>query len=228
MNESIGNFDEFAKNYNEVLSSALGLFGNENAYYAYRKVELLSELVGAEHPQRVLDFGCGVGSVIQHLFNFFPDSDIWGTDPSAQSLQLANRLNPQMHCVTESDIPSNYFDYVIISNVLHHIPESARGTQLEQISKCLVPGGKLVIFEHNKLNPITRRIVDRCEFDEGVELLSRQSASNLIRSTGNFENLQSGYFLFVPPILKRLRKVEHLFGRVPLGAQFWLTARQLG
>ena len=227
MNESIGNFDEFAKNYNEVLSSALGLFGNENAYYAYRKVELLSKLVGVNHPQRVLDFGCGIGSVIQHLFKFFPNADIWGTDPSAESLEIANQLNPQMHCVTETDIPSNYFDYVVISNVLHHIPESARGAQLEQISQCLVAGGKLVIFEHNKLNPITRRIVDRCEFDEGVELLSRHSASDLLRSTGNFGDLESGYFLLVPPILKRLRSVEQFFGRVPLGAQFWLTARRL-
>lgn len=227
MNESIGDFDEYAKSYDELLSGALGLFGNENSYYSFRKIELLSKLVDSPRPQRILDFGCGVGSVIHHLFEFFPDAEIWGTDPSAASLEIAHRANPRMHCVNEGDIPGQYFDVVVISNVLHHIYESERVDQLQRISKCLVAGGKIAIFEHNRLNPITRRIVDRCEFDEGVELLSRRTCEEMMVSTGNFNDFHSGYFLFIPPFLKKVRDIERIFERVPLGAQFWLTARRL-
>ena len=227
MNDGIGDFDEFANTYDQMLSGALGFFGNENTYYAFRKVEYLNDILEMNRPKRILDFGCGVGSVVQYLFDFFPDADIWGTDPSAASLEIAHRANPRMHCVNESDIPSQYFDVVVISNVLHHIHESERVAQLQRISQSLVTGGKIVIFEHNRLNPITRRIVDRCEFDEGVELLSKRSCEAMLGTTGRFEDFQSGYFLFIPPFLKKVRDIERIFERVPLGAQFWLTAKRL-
>jgi len=222
MNNSLGNFDEFAKSYDEVLSSALGLFGKENSYYAFRKVELASSRFGMIKPKRILDFGCGVGSVINHLFHFFPDAEIWGTDPSVASLEIAYRANPRMHCINESDIPKQYFDVVVISNVLHHVNEDHRAALMQQIATYLIDNGKIFIFEHNRLNPITRRIVDRCEFDEGVELLSRYSCTNLLESTGKFKNLECGYFLLFPPFLKKFRNAERLFFRLPLGAQFWL------
>ena len=227
MSESIGNFDEYAKSYDEILSSALGLFGNENSYYSFRKVELASSRFGIIEHKRILDFGCGVGSVINHLFDFFPDADIWGTDPSASSLEIAHRANPRMHCVKKGDIPKQYFDVVVISNVLHHVNEEHRVALIQQIASYLIDNGKIIIFEHNRLNPITRRIVDRCEFDEGVELLSRHSCSALLGGTELFDDLESGYFLFIPPFLKRFRKLEKFLSGVPLGAQFWQTARRV-
>ena len=224
MSESIGNFDEYAKSYDEILSSALGLFGNENSYYSFRKVELASSRFGIIEPKRILDFGCGVGSVINHLFDFFPDADIWGTDPSASSLEIAHRANPRMHCVKKGDIPKQYFDVVVISNVLHHVNEEHRVALIQQIASYLIDNGKIIIFEHNRLNPITLRIVDRCEFDEGVEL---HSCSALLGGTELFDDLESGYFLFIPPFLKRFRKLEKFLSGVPLGAQFWQTARRV-
>jgi len=228
MNESIGNFDEYARTYDQLLSGALGVFGKENSYYAFRKVEYLSFLLQKKRPQRILDFGCGVGSIICHLFEFFPEAEIWGSDPSVSSMQIAQRENPRMKCVDELGIPSNYFDVVVLSNVLHHVQEAHRKSLLQRISKCLVDPGKIVIFEHNRLNPITRRIVDRCEFDEGVELLSKRSCSELLMRTGSFQDFESGYFLFMPPFLKKIRNVEQSLNSLPLGAQFWLTARRLG
>ena len=227
MSESIGNFDEYAKSYDEILSSALGLFGNENSYYSFRKVELASSRFGMIEPKRILDFGCGVGSVVQYLFKFFPDADIWGTDPSVESLEIAYRANPKMQCVNESEIPTNFFDLIFISNVLHHVQEVHRKALLQQISTYLIDNGEVIIFEHNRLNPITRRIVDRCKFDEGVELLSRRSCSIMLVATGLFEDLESGYFLFLPPFLKKFRKLEKFLCKLPLGAQFWQTARRV-
>lgn len=226
MNESIGNFDEYAKTYDQLLSGALGVFGNENSYYAFRKVEYLSIVLQKNRPQRILDFGCGVGSLISHLFDFFPEAEIWGTDSSVSSMEIAQRENPRMKCVAELSIPSDYFDVVIISNVLHHVHESDRESLLQRISRSLVNRGTIAIFEHNRLNPITRRIVDKCEFDKGVELLSKRSCSALLMSTGCFQDFESGYFLFIPPFLKKVRNVEQFMNRLPLGAQFWHCAQR--
>ena len=132
-----------------------------------------------------------------------------------------------MHCVKKGDIPKQYFDVVVISNVLHHVNEEHRVALIQQIASYLIDNGKIIIFEHNRLNPITRRIVDRCEFDEGVELLSRHSCSALLGGTELFDDLESGYFLFIPPFLKRFRKLEKFLSGVPLGAQFWQTARRV-
>ena len=228
MNESIGNFDEYSKTYDQLLSGALGVFGSENSYYAFRKVEYLSNILKENRPFRILDFGCGVGSIIGHLFDFFPEAEIWGSDPSVSSLEIAQREHPRMKCADELSIPSNYFDVVVISNVLHHVQELHRESLLQHVSKSLVDRGKIVIFEHNRLNPITRRIVDRCEFDEGVELLSKRSCGELLVKTGCFEGIQSGYFLFVPPFFKKLRNIERHLSKVPIGAQFWQIAQRAG
>lgn len=228
MNESIGNFDDYAKTYDQLLSGALGVFGSENSYYAFRKVEYLSILLKENRPLRILDFGCGVGSIIGHLFDFFPEAEIWGSDPSVTSMEIAQREHPRMKCADELSIPSNYFDVVVVSNVLHHVQEVHRESLLQRVSKSLVDRGKIVIFEHNRLNPITRRIVDRCEFDEGVELLSKRSCSDLLMGAGCFQDFESGYFLFIPPFLKKIRNVEQFMNRLPLGAQFWHIARRVG
>ena len=227
MCESIGDFDGIATRYDGLLSNALGIFGGENSYYSFRKVEIVANLVGITKLNRILDFGCGNGSLIRHLLATFPDTEIWGTDSSSLSLEIAKRDNPNMKSVSDKDIPVGYFELIIISNVLHHVHESDRVSLLDKISNCLVRDGKLVIFEHNRLNPITRKIVNRCEFDEGVELLSRRSGTKLMEHIGKFEIQDFGYFLFVPPFLKKLRKIETILKKVPIGAQFWLSFRRI-
>lgn len=228
MQESIGDFDDFAKTYDDLLSEALGVFGSENTFFAFRKVEISCQLFIKGGPRKILDYGCGTGLVVGHLVRQFPDAEVWGTDLSTTSLEIAKRDNPKMNRVNETEILRGYFDLIIISNVLHHVKEMNRDALLRRISTYLEKDGCVLIFEHNKLNPLTRRIVDRCEFDVGVELLTRHSCDELIQMTGLYRNINSGYFLFVPPFLKRFRFIERYLRRVPIGAQFWLTAKRLG
>ena len=85
------------------------------------------------------------------------------------------------------------------------------------------PGGLVVVYEHNPLNPLTRVAVSRCEFDEGVELLSRGETKSLLRRAG-LEPIESRYIAFFPWRGRGLRALEHGLARLPLGGQYVVGA----
>ena len=69
------------------------------------------------------------------------------------------------------------------------------------------PGGIVAILEHNPLNPLTRVVVSRCEFDEGVELVGMRDTKRLLEGAGT-DVVESSYFLFFPWHARVLRRVR--------------------
>ena len=59
----------------------------------------------------------------------------------------------------------------------------------------LSTGGRIVIFEHNLYNPLTRRVVDSCVFDENAVLIYAGDMARLFREAG-FESVQKCYRIF--------------------------------
>jgi SAM-dependent methyltransferase len=226
MNSGVGDFDEFAADYETLLRRAVGRFAGQTDYYSSRKAELLKKQNLDQIPMRILDFGCGTGLLITELFKEFPNAEIWGTDVSKESLAIAKKANPTMNCVDPAEIVTEYFDLIVISNVLHHIEPSDRANVIRTQANHLRKGGAIFLFEHNKKNPITRRIVDRCEFDVGVELLTRKQSIDLINASKAYGNVNSGYFMIFPGFLKRMKGLEQVISRVPVGAQFWISAKK--
>ena len=87
------------------------------------------------------------------------------------------------------------------------------------------PGGIVAVFEHNPLNPLTRLVVARCEFDEGVQLLSTRKVRELLAHAG-LHPLERRYILFFPWRAAFLQRLEARLGPVPLGAQHLTAARR--
>ena len=87
------------------------------------------------------------------------------------------------------------------------------------IKQALKSGGSLCVFEHNPINPVTRKIVSNCIFDEGVELIQKRSLRTLISGIGGFTSQHAGYFLFFPPRLKAFTPLETILSWLPLGGQ---------
>ncbi len=83
----------------------------------------------------------------------------------------------------------------------------------------------LVMFEHNPLNPLTRRIVSNCAFDEDAHLLWPWQARRLLVRAG-LTSVQLRYVLFFPERLGFLNPFEPYLGRVPLGAQIMCSGRR--
>ncbi len=219
MVESIGNFDEYINSYSADLQKALGGLGGESAYFARRKVQVLARSLRGETPSVILDYGSGMGALIPHLHEFFPDAQIWATDVSTLSLEHLQKSYPYVRIFSPEEIQPNSCDVVVLSCVMHHIHTPSRKGVVGSIQQALRSGGSLCVFEHNPINPITRRIVSNCVFDEGVELIQKRSLRTLIKDMGGFAARHSGYFLFFPPWLKAFTPLETILSWLPLGGQ---------
>jgi SAM-dependent methyltransferase len=91
------------------------------------------------------------------------------------------------------------------------------------MARVLRPGGIAAIFEHNPINPLTRRVVSNCVFDEDAVLLRRRRARDLLRQVG-LAPCEDRYIAFLPFGGKVVVPIEAALRRVPLGAQYYVSA----
>ena len=67
-------------------------------------------------------------------------------------------------------------------DVLHHVRPSDRADLVGELATRLAPGGRLVVFEHNPLNPVTVNAVQACAFDADAVLLFPWEVTRLLDS----------------------------------------------
>lgn len=227
-------FDAYAGHYVETVSAALALSGENATYFPARKARLAAGLVGVHDPRRILDFGCGIGMTTLALARAFPRARVTGVDESAESLAAARRsVTPaEEGTVTFLHTPppalpfaDGAFDLVFTSNVFHHIPPAARPAAARELARVTAPGGRVLVFELNPLNPLTVRVTHRIPFDAGVQLLRLPETAALLRAAG-LEVGARRYYFFFPRLLRALRVLEPVLGWVPLGAQYVVGARR--
>jgi SAM-dependent methyltransferase len=219
-------FDQYAANYNQLLREGTGFFTEDESYFARYKVALARELV-TPAPRRILEFGCGIGRNIPFLREAFPEAEVMGSDVSAKSIEIARRENPQVSFwVDGTDEPARQeFDLVFVAGVFHHIPPAERAGASSFVAGRLARGGSVVVFEHNPYNPVTRKIVRDCPYDEGVTLLRPGQMRHLLEEAGLAVD-RRGFSLFFPPKLKALASMEPWLAWLPLGGQYWVLGRK--
>src|SRR5262249_12867489 len=130
---------------------------------------------GWQEPTAILDFGSGVGSSLPHLLKAFPAAEITALDVSERSLEIARRRGLPARFVHyeggKIPLTEETFDLVFSSCVFHHIDAGEHTSLFTQIRNLLNSRGRMVIFEHNPINPVTRYIVATCAFDENAVLI---------------------------------------------------------
>lgn len=215
-------FDQYAKQYDQILRDSIPEGLNEDGYFAEYKVALMEARLGENKPKRILDFGCGAGRSLSHLERYFPKAELWGYDVSPASLEIASKRVPRAKLRSDWNAISEIrFDVIIAANVFHHIQPSQRQLALSQCRDALSPEGQMFLFEHNPYNPATRWIFERCPFDADAEMLDLKTALTLTSEAG-FQSEQHGYTLFFPRPLAFLRGLEPWLSRLPLGAQYYV------
>ncbi len=209
-------FDAFAGSYADMHAKSVAASGEDPEYFSIYKQKVLERVLGSA-PGPVLDFGCGIGNLTHLLVRSFPE--VHGFDPSKKSVDLARtRASAATFYDDKESLPKDHYGAIVLANVLHHVPRSARAGLVKELSRLLAKNGKIVIFEHNPLNPVTVKAVKDCPFDEGVELLYPWEVTGLLDDAGLLAR-KLDYIVFFPRILAKLRPLEpHLRG-LPLGAQ---------
>jgi trans-aconitate methyltransferase len=220
-------FDDYTENYNQLLREGTGFFSSNEEYFARYKVNLVRKQIDDTPVNRILEYGCGIGRNIPFLQQAFPKAIIMGSDISSASLEIARRDNIGVEFFREDENaePTSPFDVIFVAGVFHHIPVSQRVEIAKTLFKRLSPGGRLFVFEHNPYNPVTRRIVNNCPYDEDAVLLNPSELQKTLTGAALIvEN--KAYCLFVPPSLSKLSWLESRLGWLPLGGQYWVQARR--
>ena len=188
-------FDRFSHDYQAKLEQSIRGLGTVDS--ALRsKLHILQKLTGShsnEAVNRILDFGCGTGLLTDLLQNIA--QTVFGVDVSLDSLRNSASRVSKLAVFDGFQLPflDNSFDVVVASCVFHHISPDSRPEIVGEIRRILTLGGILIVIEHNPFNPVTRFVVNRCEFDKDAELLSLSETRTLLRS-GQFKKFHSGYF----------------------------------
>ena len=217
-------FDEYAKSYDEILGDQLNFFNRDDEYFARYKVECIKAHI-KETPRTILEYGCGTGRNLRFLKDAFKDAEIYGCDISAKSLEIARKQNVDCHLfLPDQRPPKSAFDLIFVAGVFHHIPPEERAQVMKEIACLLRKDGKLFVFEHNPWNPVTRRLVRDCPFDEDAVLIKPSELTDLLTEAG-FRVEKKRYALFFPEVLKCFRKYEKRLGFIPLGGQYFIHAR---
>lgn len=224
-------FDDYAQDYLATHERNLRISGEAPDYFARYKIEEVRRMwsrARLPEPRAILDFGAGVGNSLPHLASLFPTAALTALDVSADSLAVARQRFPdaaEFVCYEggELPVPEGRFDLVFSSCVFHHIEAAEHIEVLGRLRRLLTPEGRLVIFEHNPLNPVTRYIVATCEFDEDAVLIPARTFKARQKAAG-FAKVGVRYTGFFPGPLRALRPLERLMTGLPMGAQYYTVA----
>jgi SAM-dependent methyltransferase len=213
-------FDPYSTDYRHLVTQSVKASGEPTEYFAAYKAKYIKRKFGSGEFRSVLDYGCGVGALADQLKLEMPGARVDGFDLSQHSLDYVSpQLRDQGSFCSDLDLLPADYDLVVIANVLHHVRPINRGTVLEQIFEKLRPDGRVVVFEHNPYNPLTRWAVSQCPFDGDAILLRCSEVRGLLWRAG-FGHLQRDFIVFFPRALASLRSLEFSLRWFPLGAQF--------
>jgi SAM-dependent methyltransferase len=126
---------------------AYQLWGSIIGAHEYRKT-LVEEHIRPRGSDRILDIGCGPGSMVPYL----PQSGYVGFDANADYIQRAQRRFPKARFVCERvdehSLPqSESFDIVVALGIVHHL-DDAEAVQLFRLARhALKPRGSLITLD---------------------------------------------------------------------------------
>ena len=219
-------FDAVASSYQDLITENVRISGEPADYFAAYKALYLKRILAGLKIQRILDYGCGVGSLAKHLRTQFPVARIDGFDPSRESLRKVEDFLRRQGTYVSSlrDVASGY-DLIVLANVLHHVRPDEREAVLTEVFSRLAPGGQLAVFEHNPYNPLTQWAASRCAFDVDAIFLTGKETRARLRMAG-FNILRKDYVVFFPRWLAFLRPLEPSLTWCPAGAQYAVLAER--
>ncbi len=225
-------FDKFADEYHAMHARNIAVSGESPEYFAHYKIrDVAFELRRAGiAARRILDFGAGVGNSVPHIVRLLPGVHLTCADVSRQSLDIA-RSRYACSSVRYIELggaklpfENGTFDAVFSACVFHHIPAEEHGLWLKELRRVTRSEGMVLVYEHNPLNPVTCSAVRQCPFDENAVLIRSRQLHRSLEAAG-WSEVRIHFRLFFPHFLAFARPAERLLARLPLGAQYYATAR---
>ena len=224
-------FDQFADEYRAIHINNISASGESPEYFARYKITDVAGEVARRGlaPKAILDFGSGIGNSLQYLAEAFPRASLMCADVSRRSLDVSRMRFPDIRA-SYVEIPGDRlpfedgaFDVAFSACVFHHIPHDEHVHWLAELRRVTRPGGMLLIYEHNPLNPVTVSAVRNCPFDANARLITAGTFRDRVRAAG-WGRVRISFRVFFPHALAFARPLERFLRRVPVGAQYFVVA----
>ena len=126
-----------------------------------RYKSLLIEQADIRAGQKVLDLGCGTGTLAIMVKQRVPGAEVTGLDADPDMLKVARYKSTRENAPVKFDVgmtydlpyPNESFDRVLSSIMIHHLKTPDKKRTAHEIFRVLKPGGRLHIIDFGK--PVT-------------------------------------------------------------------------
>lgn len=120
------------------------------AFYVDATVRETLRRMTLEPADRLLDVGCGTGTLLQAISHSLPHARLAGVDPSREMLNVARRRLGHSARLTRGwaeqlPFPDGAFDVVVSLSLFHMLQDIHLA--LREMARVLRPGGRLVITD---------------------------------------------------------------------------------
>jgi ubiquinone/menaquinone biosynthesis C-methylase UbiE len=165
-------------------------------------------VAGVAAGERVLDVGCGTGTLaLAAKRRVGANGSVHGVDASQEMIARAQTKTARSGLLVEFKVgaaqalpfPDAQFDVVLCTLALHHLPEDARVAAIGEMHRVIKPGGRVLIVEFGKrqrvlalLHPVaflhahkTRQVLDGA-----LELMKRAGFGRIVTGELGFAGLR--------------------------------------
>ena len=223
-------YDRHRDTYTRDLDRAVSFAGRDHTFFTRAKAEELVGLVRrhAGNPRALdaVDVGCGVGLTNRYLAGTF--ATLTGVDVTPGVLESAAETNPWARYVRSDGerlpFDDDSFDVSFSICVVQVVDPARRAGFVRELARVTRPGGLVVVFEHNPLNPLTRMVVRRCAYGEDARMLRERELARLLDGAG-VDTVERGYILLFPTRHPAAVALERRLRTLPLGSQYYRAAR---
>jgi ubiquinone/menaquinone biosynthesis C-methylase UbiE len=112
------------------------------------KWPLLKKIIPYINDQKILDFGCGMGRVMQKIRKISPKNKFIGVDVSEAAIEIAKKKHPwaNFYSIQDGDklpFKKNYFKLILATDVIEHVFNTE--FTFSELHRILKKDGKILI-----------------------------------------------------------------------------------
>lgn len=158
------------------------------------------ELAALRAGERVLDVGCGPGSLtIAMRASVGPTGSLQGIDASREMIEAARRNASRTGAGVEFQVglaealpfPGGTFDVVVSQLAAHHWPDDLKPTAFGEMHRVLKPGGRCLIVDFEPPRSFLGRLAGRLLIGSGMMRINVTDYRALLEQAG-FTRVESG------------------------------------